>query len=118
LESTNLGEIMYAEIKAKSDTESSRGKATCLNTGQRELALELKTSSPEHLGKPAWYLQLSARGYREQGTGERGGDVRGIEYSLELHLTPTEVAAIATFAHEKGLIATPGTTVKSPKRAK
>lgn len=95
---------MYVEIHAKSDSESSRGKTAWLNTGNLRATIAIKRSNGEHLGSPEWYLQLNAKGYREVGTGDRGGDVRGTDYRLEIQLTPSEVAHIVDFALHNSLV--------------
>jgi hypothetical protein len=96
---------MYAEIHVKSeDNESSRGKTTWLNTGDAMPSIKILRTKPEHLGRPPWHVQLSANGYRELGSGQRGGEWRGNKYKLQVELTHAEVAALVNFALVNGLI--------------
>jgi len=95
---------MYVEIIAKSALDKSRGKTSWINTGPNTPSITLESNSPQHLDRPPWHVVLKAEDYRGTGTGERGGELKDYEYSLEIHLTPADLASVVNFAVEKMLI--------------
>lgn len=107
---------MYVEIYAQSDT-STRGKTSWLNTFGKLAEISLQCKDSGHLGSPPWHVQLTAKGNRNFGTGERGGEPKDIEYQVEIHLTPADLGNLVDFAVRNGLIvARPASTPRPPKR--
>lgn len=90
---------MYVEIFTKSDeNEESRGKTTWMNTHTMIPSIELRETTASHLGSPPWYVEVKGTDWRELTSGDRGGEMRSNRYELQLHLTPTELAALTNFA--------------------
>ncbi len=99
---------MYVEIFAKTveapdrdSTNESPGKLTWVNDSDPTYSLEF--TQPKHLLKPPWHVEIKGK-YTDENTGERGGDIRVMERSLEIQLTPADLTALFNFAIKKGLI--------------
>lgn len=95
---------MYVQIFAKSENGPSTGKTSWFNTGDKLPPIELVSTNPTHLGSPPWHLRLRASESRELTSGERGGEMRGKNYTLEFELTPADLATLVNFAISRGLI--------------
>ena len=67
--------------------------------------MRVSKKAPDHLGNPEWHIQIKAEQTVELGTGERGGDYKAVDRSLEIELTPQDITALFNFVLKNKLLA-------------
>ena len=97
---------MFLSVNSKSEHahyDGGPGKTMWLNNQPK---VEISRSAPEHIGAPAWHVELSLEQYIEHNNGSRSGGAgrTAVVRTAELQLTPADVNSILDALVRAGLI--------------
>lgn len=94
---------MYLQIHSRSDDSPEHGgKTSWINTNK--ILCAAKRTAPDHLGKPAWHLEISASATYALSSGERGGDPKYMNRKALLQLTAEDLEQIIRVAAAEGFV--------------
>ena len=99
----SFGACMYVQIHSRRDDSPEHGgKTSWVNSGKPSFVAMRKAT--EHLGKPAWHIQVTALGKWELSSGERSGIPKNMNKTALHQLMAEDLEAIARIAVAEGLL--------------